>query len=307
MILKQGVVGKAVKALQVFLNRSRFPVAKTGPGSPGRESETFGSATAAAVKKWQKAHGLKDDGIVGPVTWNAMGLATTDVSENQPDYSSGMLDIKKQYLPAGEYFAGPTKKEWLFLHHTAGWDNPYNVISGWARDTRGAIATEFVLGGQKITDGSTTWDGETVQAFPDGGYGWHLGTGNNMMHRNSVGIEVCNFGWLKDGKTYVGTTAHKSQTVTLPKTFRGHRTWHRYSDAQIQNLRKLILFIAQRDGIDVRKGLPEMIRQKGADAFDFFDVNHVEKNRGLWSHTNVRKDKVDMFPQPELLDMLLSL
>jgi hypothetical protein len=27
----------------------------------------------------------------------------------------------------------------------------------------------------------------------------------------------------------------------------------------------------------------------------------------MWTHTNTRKDKFDMFPQQELLDMLISL
>jgi len=27
----------------------------------------------------------------------------------------------------------------------------------------------------------------------------------------------------------------------------------------------------------------------------------------MWTHTNTRKDKFDMFPQQELIDMLLSL
>lgn len=305
MILKKGSKAPEVKILQEFLNDSGFTVATTGPGSAGKETENFGPGTESAVKRWQKANGLKDDGTVGPVTWNAMGLATTDVTESRP--KPGILNIKTQFLPKGEYFAGPTKKDWLFLHHTAGWDNPYNVITSWERDNRGAVATEFVLGGPKITDSSTTWDGELVQAFPTGGYGWHLGTGNNVMHRNSVGIEVCNFGWIKDGKTYVNTVAQSSQIVTLAKPFRGHKTWHRYSDKQIEVLKDWILFIANRDNIDVRKGLPEMIRQKGADAFDFFDPKFVEANKGLWSHTNVRKDKVDMFPQQELIDMLLSL
>jgi hypothetical protein len=305
MIIKKGSKGKEVKLLQQFLNSNGFKIAASGPGSPGNETENFGPGTEAAVKRWQKANNLKDDGIVGPVTWNAMGLATTDNTETRP--TPGSLNIKKQFLPKGEYLAGPTKKDWLYLHHTAGWDNPYNVITSWARDTRGTIATEFVLGGPKITDGSTTWDGELVQAFPTGGYGWHLGTGNNIMHRNSVGIEVCNFGWIKDGKTYVNTVAHSSQIVTLAKPFRGHKTWHRYSDKQIAVLKDWILFIADRDNIDVRKGLPALIKQKGADAFDFFDVSFVTKNPGLWSHTNVRKDKVDMFPQQELIDMLLSL
>jgi hypothetical protein len=307
MILKQGSRSKEVKILQEYLNNNGFHVTSNGPGSLGNETDNFGPATHSAVQKWQRANGLKDDGVVGPVTWNAMGLATTDITENRQKTNSGVIEIKKQFLPSGEYHKGPTKKDWLFLHHTAGWDNPYNVISSWGRDNRGQIATEFVLGGTKITDGSTTWDGELVQAFPTGGYGWHLGTGNNIMHRNSVGIEVCNFGWIKDGKTYVNTIAHTTQIVTLAKPFRGYKTWHSYSDKQIEVLRDWILFIAERDNIDVRKGLPELIRSKGADAFDFMDIKFVENNKGLWSHTNVRKDKYDMFPQQELIDMLLSL
>lgn len=305
MILKSGSKSPAVRVLQQYLNSIGVFVAVTGPGSVGKETDTFGPATEAAVKRWQKSNGLKDDGVVSSVTWNAMGLATTDVTENRPKPS--ILNIKKHFLPRGEYFVGPTKKDWLFLHHTAGWDNPYTTVDNWGRDNRGTIATEFVLGGQKITDGSTKWDGELVHAFPAGGYGWHLGTGNNLVHRNSVGIEVCNFGWIKDGKTYVNTVAHSSQVVTLAKPFRGHKTWHRYSDTQISALRDLILFIANRDNINVRKGLPELIKSRGVDAFDFFDVSYVTKNPGLWNHTNVRKDKTDMFPQPELIDMLLSL
>lgn len=330
MVLKRGSRGPEVKRLQEFLNDSGFTIASVGPGSPGKETEIFGPGTEAAVKRWQKANGLLDDGVVGPVTWNTMALATTDASEAQAK-PTGVLEIKQQFLPRGEYLVGPTKKDWVFLHHTAGWENPYNTISAWGRDTRGQIATEFVLGGPKITDGSTTFDGELVQAFPAGGYGWHLGTGNNVMHRNSVGIEVCNFGFLTLGGywkwnsatkrntwiklkadhlyTYVGTEIRpdSTQVVTLAKAFRGHRTWHKYSDNQIETLKEWLIFIANRDGIDVRKGLPTLIRRLGAEAFDFFDPKHVEQNKGLWSHTNVRRDKFDMFPQQELIDMLLSL
>jgi hypothetical protein len=127
------------------------------------------------------------------------------------------------------------------------------------------------------------------------------------MHTHSVGIEVCNFGYIDNGKTYAGTVAHESQIVRLAKEFRGHREWHRYSNTQIESLRKWILYIADRDNIDVRDGLVEEIKKNGADGFEFNEQAFYGKRKGMWTHTNTRKDKVDMFPQQELLDMLLSL
>ena len=89
--------------------------------------------------------------------------------------------------------------------------------------------------------------------------------------------------------------------------FRGHTTWHRYSDNQLKVLKDFILFIAARDNIDVRKGLVEEVKLKGATGFEFNESAYYGRIKGMWTHTNTRKDKVDMFPQPELLDMLLSL
>jgi hypothetical protein len=216
--------------------------------------------------------------------------------------------LKDTYLPKGEYKQGPTNKEYIFLHHTAGWHNPYKTIDNGVEIDRGAVATEFVLGGPSVKGNDNKYDGEMVQAFPEGGYGWHLGkNGSQHMHTHSVGIEVCNFGYIVNGKTYAGTTVSDSQIVELAKPFRGHKLWHRYSDAQIEALHKWILWIAERDGIDVRAGLPALIKEKGADAFEFNEDAYYGKVKGLWTHTNTRKDKVDMFPQQELLDMLTNL
>ena len=293
MILKKGSRGKEVKELQEFLEI----------GADG----IFGKGTESSVKKWQSLNNLIADGIVGPATWDAMGLATTDNSEQIYTTENGLI-IEKHFLPLGEYKSGPTNKEYAFLHHTAGWQNPFKTIDNWGRDNRGAVATEFVLGGQSIKGNDTKYDGKMVQAFPEGGYGWHLGkNGSQHMHTHSVGIEVNNFGYIKDGKTYAGTTAHESQIVTLDKPFRGYKTWHRYSDAQIEALHKWVLWIGERDGIDIRAGLPSLVKEKGADAFEFNEDAYYGRVKGLWTHTNTRKDKSDMFPQQELLDMLTSL
>jgi len=293
MILRKGSKGQQVKELQEFL----------GIPADGH----FGSQTEKAVVLWQNENNLTGDGIVGPKTWEAMELASTDSSEKIFVTESGM-QINKYFLPPDEYKVGPTKKEYLFLHHTAGWHNPYRVIDSWGRDSRGAVATEFVMGGQSIKGDNEKYDGEMVQCFPEGAYGWHLGkNGSRHMHTHSVGIEVCNFGYITNGKTYAGTTADKSQICVLDEPFRGYKEWHKYSDKQISVLKDFILYIADRDSIDVRKGLVEEVKKKGAKGFEFNEDAFYGKIKGMWTHTNTRKDKFDMFPQQELLDMLISL
>lgn len=309
MLLKLGSKGENVKILQRFLKLN--------------DDGDFGPKTETAVKEWQKTNGLTADGIVGRLTWGEMGLATTDLLE-QTSEGGESLFFKQYFLPKDEYLSGPTKKEYLFLHHTAGGPNPYACVDMWARDTRGRIATEFVLGGPACNGKDDKYDGELIQCIPTGGYGWHLGeNGSQHMHSHSVGIEVCNYGYVtkggyRSGKNWVTKDANKfynygggevisSHVTTLSKAFRGHTTWHRYSDKQLEVLKDWILFIAERDNIDVRKGLIEEIKKNGAGGFEWNENAFYGKVKGMWTHTNTRKDKVDMFPQQELIDMLLSI
>ena len=297
MLLKKGSKGPNVKILQEFLGLNADGI--------------FGNGTEGAVKVWQNNNRLIDDGIVGPKTWEKMGLeseVTTDESEKIYTTSTG-LQIEQYFLPKGEYLVGPTKKEYVFIHHTAGWHKPKPVVDSWGRDSRGKVATEFVLGGQSVKGNDDRFDGQMIQCIPEGGYGWHIGKcGSRYMHTNSVGIEVCSFGQLKNGKTYVNTPVAESQICTLAKPFRGYTQFHKYSDKQIDALKKWLLWIAERDNIDIRKGLVEWIHQKGAhEAFEFNQDAYEGKVKGLLTHTNIRKDKMDMFPQPELVEMLISL
>jgi N-acetyl-anhydromuramyl-L-alanine amidase AmpD len=296
MILKKGSKGEAVKSLQTFL--------KIKPDG------IFGDITEMAVKEYQENHGLVPDGIVGKRTWTSMGLASTDNAEREDIISEQeqSFTIKKNFLPEGQYIKANVKKQWIFLHHTAGWQNPYGTINGWARDDRGMVATEFVIGGQSIYGNDNRFDGEVVQAFPEGGYGWHLGIGRTAMHMNSVGIEVCNFGNLKDGKTYVNGIVVPEQQVKLKQKFKGADVYHRYSDKQIDSLKQLILYIAKRDNIDPRKGIYELIKSKGVfPAFEMTDAKYCSMNPGMYTHVNVFAGKCDMFPQDEVVDMIMSL
>jgi hypothetical protein len=54
--LKQGMTGKDVRTLQRFLNMHGFMLAKTGPGSFGKETNSFGALMKAAVIAYQNAN-----------------------------------------------------------------------------------------------------------------------------------------------------------------------------------------------------------------------------------------------------------
>ncbi len=300
---KLGSKGSMVGQIQEFL---QIPV-----------DRHFGPKTQAAVISYQRRNYLVSDGVVGPKTLEHMGILDTDSKVNLYFTTIEGLKIARHHLPEGEYIkpelGTPQVNDYLFLHHTAGWNNPFRCVDHWAKDKRGRVATEFVVGGLNMRNGDNMYDGTVVQAFPEGMQGWHLGaTGSYYMNRHSVGIEVCNFGYLKKSgtgyKNYVSVRAEDEQVVDLGFEFRGFQYWHKYSDEQIRSLKKLIIHIANRDNIDIRKGLVEWIHAKGAkEAFEFDQNAYEGKVKGLLTHTNVRKDKFDMFPQQELIDMLISL
>jgi hypothetical protein len=298
MVYKEGSIGSMVKQIQETLR-----IAIDG---------NFGPKTKAAVVNYQMDNNLVADGIVGRKTLDVMGILDTDLKQAGSFHTGNGLNILIDHLPKGEYIQNeaPILNDYVFIHHTAGWHNPHKTIASWGRDTRGRIATEFVMGGQSIKGNDDRYDGVTVQAFPEGCQGWHLGaTKSYYMNRHSVGIELCGFGYLtKEGKTYVGGQAVESQIVELAETFRGYAKWHKYSEKQINNLRKLLLYIASRDNIDLQEGLVQWIHKMGVTkAFGFQQDACEGKIKGLLTHTNVRKGKTDCFPQQELIDMLLSL
>lgn len=67
--LKTGDTGTDVRALQTYLDTHGSPVAASGPGSTGQETEKFGALTKAALATFQAAHGISPAaGYFGPLT-----------------------------------------------------------------------------------------------------------------------------------------------------------------------------------------------------------------------------------------------
>ena len=119
MLLKQGSRGSEVKKLQESLGLSADGI--------------FGGGTKLAVMKFQSKNGLDADGIVGPSTWEAIGIDTDqDAAAEESEYTTkDGLVIDREYLDKDQYVRDYGKIEPLgfFIHHTAGWDNPYKTIT----------------------------------------------------------------------------------------------------------------------------------------------------------------------------------
>lgn len=275
------------------------------------------------------------------------------------------MEIKDIFLGSEEYFPVDFKKTTIYLHHTCGSHRPDWVVQGWDQDHNSdgsaqKIATSFVIGGKSTRDGDTTWDGTVIRCFPESQWAWHLGAKgtNGLFDKLSIGIEICNYGYLNRSKTgqfmtYVNTPVPDDQVIELSKPFRGYKFYHKYTDNQISNLKILLLYLSTKYNINLKLGLQEWINKEslilpnglsilqqqqwlnhygfvgmngkpldedgswgqntayaiqsiGKSAFEFNPLT-LNGYPGVWTHTNIRTDKSDCFPQPNLVSMLKSL
>ena len=322
-MLKKGDKGNAVRELQLLLGI-------TADGD-------FGPYTEAVVIKFQKENKLTPDGIAGPVTMSVLSKGglhadtdrtgfddsndTDDKLAYHGEYTTECgLVIDRAYLDSDEYVRdyGKLEPEIFFIHHTAGWNNPYNTINSWNRDKRGRVCTQYCIGGVSIRKGKygdDKYDGQVVECFPDNYIGWHLGkVGDFDTSKYSSGVEINNFGYAerKGSKfyNYVNIEIPKDMVCDLGYEFRGHRYWHKYTDAQIESLRLLLIHVGETyPKIDILAGIPQLLKDgiSPKDAFEFKHDVYYGKEKGVWSHTTVRRDKFDCFPQPELVEMLKNL
>jgi N-acetyl-anhydromuramyl-L-alanine amidase AmpD len=208
--------------------------------------------------------------------------------------------IKQVRLKESQYFAEESAKTQIYLHHTAGNGNAEAVSRYW-NGTSDRVATAFVVG----------QDGLIVQCFSSKHWAWHLGIskaefkGQGAKYQNldkaSVGIEVCNWGYLKekDGKfyNYVNTRVPESMVTTLDEPFKGFKHWYKYTDAQIESTRQLLVYLC--DTYNIPKEYKSQIFSLDKEAF--------KGTPGIYTHNSVRKDKSDIYPCPRMIQMLENL
>lgn len=167
--------------------------------------------------------------------------------------------INKVSYPAYEtgYYKQKQPKTKIVLHHTAGSHNPYYVIDGW-RANKNKVGTAYVIGG--MNGWKDDHNGKVLEYFNPDHWAHHLGINetNYAITKSSVGIELCNYGYLIKNEsnqfiTYNGVVIPYSEVAECK--FRGFDFYERYTDAQIQSLKELLLELATRYAIDLHDGI----------------------------------------------------
>lgn len=266
---------KKLKQIQQFLHPSFYT---------GEIDGLIGPLSRKAISKYQKSLYLPSTGEVDEMTEYAIRLGLkfdNSLKLSSPDPSKGCK---------GNYFAEETDKTSIVYHHTAGrtvtksGTNNTGFFWGWEEAIGTRIATHFSIG----------IDGKIYCHFNPSFWAHHLGIPGNgprnvRMNKASVSIELVNEGavWKKDNrwKFWAGTLRRNISPVR--KSWREYEYWANYSQEQIESLKILTLFYSKLYDIPLNF----------VDTTLELDENVLsEKFDGVYSHSNVRKDKVDVSP-----------
>lgn len=273
----------------------------------------FGTGTEKALKKFQENNGLSPDGICGITTYQKL-YEVTQIN------TLGLKNFVYSGMSEDQYYPEYQKKDIIALHHTAGSGNPYYVRDHWQKN-KNKVGTFLIIGGKG------EYDGVNMQVYqhPDQ-WAYHLNIWGNFnvyegrkelnkshetkMAKRSIGVEVCNYGYLSfiDGEFWFMSRGKKIKSIPEEDVidygkygFRGKRFYQRYTNKQIDSLKDFITKASSHYGIILDK-------PKGGFSEKWFDYSW-EATRGeqnIFSHSSVRS-KSDMHPQPELIDMLNTL
>ena len=207
-------------------------------------------------------------------------------------------------LPEDQYIREAYDKKQIVLHHTVSGQGVNGDIAWW-RQTTDRVGTAVIVG----------WDGKIYQCFGSKYWAYHLGlktSNNKKLNQETVGIEIDAWGglvrfnrlwypakWDKNLKKMVANTsvAPVQNVQVYEQGFRGFYGFEKYTDAQIETVRQLLVFWNERYKIPL---------DYKEDMWDY-SKNAMNGESGVWTHVSFRKDKSDCHPQPELVKMLKSL
>ena len=206
------------------------------------------------------------------------------------------MNIVEKFLPAQCYTATNTQKRRICLHHTV--SSPLSLdgdIATFAAQRN--VSTHYIICG----------NGTIFQCIPENYWAHHLGlkaANNTQLNQETIGIEIDAWGILtKNGDSFLNAYNKpfdkKLPVEKLDKPFRGSEYYQEYFQVQIDALYSLLLKLSTDHKIPLQ-GLNQTLNFELLSAADF-------SKAGIFSHSNFRADKSDVYPAEKLITMLKML
>ena len=199
---------------------------------------------------------------------------TTDIGNNIKIYS-----IRPDY--SSYYHPTKTPKKSICLHFTVG-----HIKA----DIETLTKRDYHVSVSYVVDRS----GRIYELFPDTYWSCHLGKdavgGNEVMSKQSIGIEISNYGPLTQSgenlmDSYKKAYCKMSETEYYYKhSYKHHEYYASMTDIQTEAVAALVKYLSRKHNIPMNF--------KGNDEPFASDKEAVSFN-GVFYHTNVRKDKFD--------------
>lgn len=232
------------------------------------------AAREESFKKTGVANGQKYN--LKPFSWS---------TKNTGDELEG-LTVRRADGGHGYYYRAKFTKKRIVIHFTVG--HIKSDIATLASKSR-HVSTALVIGR----------DGTVYQLFNSYYWSYHLGKGaiggNTTTSKESIGIEISNFGPLtKDGnnlKTAYNTTFcsldDTEQYIKLDTPYRGYTYYSAFTDVQYEAIIHSLRYLTAEYSIP-REFVPAAIRNETTSEGALLN--------GIVSHVNSRKDKFDIGP-----------
>jgi len=282
--------------------------------------------STANTKKTNFANSKLFTDLVGSIGENLIENVVYTGTEPTTTLTSG-FDVRNPKAKSGLiYYPEVTNKTQVVIHHTAGYATAKQDVSFW-REKNFSLATHYII----------ERSGFTEHVFADKFWSNHIGAKhyqNTARNKGSFSIELQNIGWLvptdpsfitsdsfvdaygniKTKQEFGGVSEpymfdKNNNIVKMKDGYKGKKFFQSYTVDQLKALWNVIS--KWKDQIDLTvsyRNFEDVFPYKIKPGYTVYKTsdNAFSGTPGFYTHNSFRADKIDVFPQKELLEMLYN-
>jgi hypothetical protein len=300
-IMKLGDTGDDILLLQTKLKEFGYFIDKI--------SGYYNQNTLMSVSNFQKDQLLKTTGEVDMQTWDRITNFNSSKKKDS-DIENQILTVTNNGLKIYnisedvDFYEEETLKDIIVISNSGSCYSP-NLVNNYWKPIYQEFNNLLKRSSHFIIGRTINYDGIVIRTFDDRYWSYPFYTKNA---KNIISIEISNFGPLVliDDVFYNLTGNKVSSDEVIEIDFLGYNYYHKYTDKQIDSLRKLLIYLQLKHGIQIQRSSYDengIIPYYNNDWFYNIDL----ETKGIKNRNNYINSLFGLTPQKEIIDMLNSI